>query len=72
MFFIPVTLNGTNSIMLDHIVSALLTAFSSLTPYYALIVIALGAVYPFVAKTWKESACLSRLPSLKFSASSSP
>ncbi len=56
MFFIPVTLNGTNSIMLDHIVSGFRTAFSSLTPYYALIVIALGAVYPFVAKTWKESA----------------
>lgn len=56
MFFIPVTLNGTNSIMLDHIVSGFRTAFSSLTPYYTLFVIALGAVYPFVAKTWKENA----------------
>jgi nucleoside recognition membrane protein YjiH len=54
MFFIPITLNGKSSIMLDHIVSFIQLKVPSVLPYYALIVILMGALYPFVAKTWKK------------------
>lgn len=56
MFFVPVTIGGKNSIMLDHIVTFLRTNVSGVLPYYALAVIAAGAVYPFVSGTWKKSA----------------
>ncbi|WP_235924777.1 YjiH family protein [Neobacillus sedimentimangrovi] len=54
VFFIPVTLNGKSSIMLDHIVSYIQTAVPGVLPYYALLVILLGAIYPFVKGTWKK------------------
>ncbi|OQP00990.1 histidine transporter [Geobacillus sp. 44C] len=54
MFFVPVQIGETSSIMLDHIVSWIRMQFPTLVPYYALIVIALGAVYPFYTKTWNK------------------
>jgi nucleoside recognition membrane protein YjiH len=54
VFFIPVTLNGKSSIMLDHFVSYIQLAVPSVLPYYALLVILLGAVYPFVTKSWNK------------------
>ncbi|NRG46109.1 YjiH family protein [Bacillus sp. CRN 9] len=54
MFFIPVTINGQSSIMLDHIVTGIQTYISGIVPYYALLVIFLGSVYPFFTKTWKR------------------
>ncbi|WP_407642025.1 YjiH family protein [Cytobacillus massiliigabonensis] len=56
MFFVPVTISGKNSIMLDHIVSYIQTNAASAVPYYALAVIAAGAVYPFLSGKWKKSA----------------
>ncbi|KQL21802.1 YjiH family protein [Cytobacillus solani] len=56
MFFVPVTISGKNSILLDHIVSYIQTNASSAMPYYALVVIAAGAVYPFLSGKWKKSA----------------
>ncbi|MFD2923790.1 YjiH family protein [Halobacillus naozhouensis] len=55
-FFIPITINGTSSIPLDHIVTYIQTTFASLVPYYALIVIILGAGYPFINRTWNKDA----------------
>ncbi|MFP7296593.1 YjiH family protein [Neobacillus niacini] len=55
-FFIPVTLNGKSSIMLDHFVSYIQLAVPSVLPYYALLVILLGALYPFVTKSWNKDA----------------
>ncbi|WP_173917465.1 YjiH family protein [Halobacillus sp. Marseille-Q1614] len=55
-FFIPMTINGTSSILLDHIVTYLQTSFSAVVPYYALAVIILGAVYPFAAGSWNKDA----------------
>lgn len=52
-FFIPVTINGTSSILLDHIVTAIRQI-----PYFdhifggALIII--GTFMPFVQKTWRK------------------
>ncbi|MGG0670977.1 YjiH family protein [Sporosarcina koreensis] len=55
MFFVPVTIGGKSSIMLDHIVTWIQTHGSGALPYYALVVILAGAVYPFVSGTWKKS-----------------
>ena len=55
MFFIPVELGGKSTILLDHIVTGLKTNLAPLTPYYALIVIILGAFFPFKNKTWNKT-----------------
>ena len=55
IFFVPVTLNGSNSIMLDHIVSFIQKQAQPVLPYYALLLIAAGAIYPFVSGGWKRS-----------------
>ncbi|MDF0725577.1 YjiH family protein [Cytobacillus sp. S13-E01] len=55
MFFIPITVGEKSSIPLDHIVTWINTTFSGAVPYYALIVIFLGAIYPFYTKTWNKN-----------------
>lgn len=55
MFFVPVTINGSSSIMIDHIVSWIRAAVPSFVPYYALFVMAIGAIYPFYTKKWNAS-----------------
>jgi len=54
MFFVPVTVGNTSSIPLDHLVSWIRAAVPSLIPVYALLVIVLGAAYPFVNKSWNK------------------
>ncbi|WP_261131991.1 YjiH family protein [Bacillus sp. Marseille-Q3570] len=54
MFFIPITVNGKSSIPLDHLVTWFQATFPALVPYYALLVILLGATYPFYSKTWRK------------------
>lgn len=56
VFFVPITLNGKSSIILDHFVSFIQAAVPGLLPYYALLVILLGAVYPFYKKTWNKDS----------------
>ncbi|UOQ95676.1 YjiH family protein [Halobacillus shinanisalinarum] len=53
-FFVPITINGTSSIPLDHIVTYIQTTFAALVPYYALLIIILGAIYPFVNRLWNK------------------
>ncbi|WP_246197369.1 YjiH family protein [Cytobacillus depressus] len=55
MFFIPVTIGEKNSIMLDHIVSFIQKHAAPALPYYALLIIAAGAIYPFLSGKWKKS-----------------
>lgn len=55
MFFVPVTINGASSIMIDHIVSWVRTSVPSFVPYYALLVMIMGAIYPFYTKKWNVS-----------------
>ncbi|MCG7335736.1 YjiH family protein [Sporosarcina sp. ACRSM] len=55
MFFIPVTIAGKNSIMLDHIVSFIQSFATPALPYYALLVIGAGTIYPFFTGKWKKS-----------------
>nr|WP_246056223.1 YjiH family protein [Alteribacter natronophilus] len=54
MFFVPITIGETSSIMLDHIVSWIRNTFPAAVPYYAFTVILLGAVYPFYTRTWNR------------------
>ncbi|KXG09713.1 hypothetical protein AT864_01881 [Anoxybacillus sp. P3H1B] len=56
MFFIPIKIGENSSIMLDHMVSWIRAEFPSLVRYYAFMVILLGAVYPFINKTWNKNA----------------
>lgn len=55
MFFIPITIGEKSSIPLDHLVTWINTTFSTAVPYYALVVILLGAIYPFYTKTWNKN-----------------
>lgn len=55
MFFIPITINGNTSIPLDHIVTWTRNNLSTFVPYYILITIALGSLYPFMNGTWKQN-----------------
>ena len=56
VFFVPITLNGKSSIILDHIVSGIIGLSSKAVTFYALLVLALGAIYPFITKTWNNGA----------------
>lgn len=54
-FFIPFSVDGESSILLDHIVTFIQNNVADVLPYYALAVIAAGAAYPFVSGTWRRS-----------------
>ncbi|MFS8651065.1 MAG: YjiH family protein [Caldibacillus sp.] len=55
MFFIPISIYGKSSIPLDHIVSWIRNTIPGLVPYYILITIALGVIFPFFNGSWKKS-----------------
>ncbi|WAA08570.1 YjiH family protein [Fervidibacillus albus] len=54
MFFIPITLNEKSSIPLDHIVTWVRNTFPEAVPFYLLVTIAFGAIYPFIQGNWKK------------------
>ncbi len=56
LFFVPVTMSGTRSIMLDHIVTVIHNIFGENIQYYTLAVVFAGTLIPFLTKTWKKSA----------------
>lgn len=56
LFFVPVTMSGTRSIMLDHIVTVIHSVFGENIQYYTLAVVFAGTLIPFLTKTWKKSA----------------
>lgn len=56
VFFVPIEIGGQSSIVLDHVVTAIQEQVPSALPYYALAVIAAGAVYPIASGTWRRSA----------------
>lgn len=55
-FFVPITINGSSTIPLDHMVTFVQENLASAVPYYILLVIIFGAVHPFVNKTWNKDA----------------
>jgi len=54
MFFVPITLSGKNTIPLDHIVNYI-KAIPNFGPVYGGLIVTIGAVLPFVNKTWNKS-----------------
>jgi len=54
IFFVPIDFNGKSTIPLDHIVGFFKSNVGDYLPYYALLVIFLGAVYPFYKKEWNK------------------
>jgi len=55
MFFIPVTIGDQSTILLDHIVTGIRNSFPKYSRFYALLVIIVGGVYPFINKTWNKN-----------------
>ncbi len=55
MFFIPIEVNGKNSIPLDHFVTWIRNTVPSVVSYYILLIMVLGAIYPFYAGSWRKS-----------------
>lgn len=55
IFFIPVTMFGESSILLDHFVTAIQNVFGDNVKYYTLIIIIIGAVLPFINGRWNKS-----------------
>lgn len=56
MFFVPITLGGTTTIPLDHLVTLIRDLLGPADRFVALAIIAAGAVYPFATGTWRQSA----------------
>ncbi len=54
MFFLPINIAGKSTIPLDHLVTAINNTLGGAAPIYALIVIILGGIRPFVVKTWNK------------------
>ncbi|GGA36377.1 YjiH family protein [Psychrobacillus lasiicapitis] len=65
MFFIPIEMNDKSSIPLDHLVTWLRSLSSTASAYYAMILVFLGAAYPFYTKTWRKNKVEMVLSGLK-------
>jgi nucleoside recognition membrane protein YjiH len=65
MFFIPITVKGKSSIPLDHLVTWVRETAGGAVPIYALLVIFLGAAYPFYKKTWNKDKVTTTFSVLK-------
>lgn len=55
MFFIPITINNSSSIPLDHLVNTIRNTLPSIAPIYALAIIIIGSIRPFIKKTWNTT-----------------
>ncbi|MBI5975846.1 YjiH family protein [Staphylococcus canis] len=54
-FFIPVTINGTNTILVDHAHLAFRQLLGPLMSYLALLMIIIGAILPITRREYKKS-----------------
>lgn len=54
MFFVPITINGTNTIPVDHIVNFIKT-IPNYGPIYSGIIVTIGGLLPFINKSWKKN-----------------
>lgn len=56
MFFIPITIGEKTTIPLDHMVTMIIQTLGGAAKYYALAVIIMGGIRPFIVKTWNKDA----------------
>lgn len=54
-FFVPISINGQSTIMIDHIVQWIIALVNPALPYYVFILIVIGAVHPFINKKWNKT-----------------
>lgn len=54
MFFVPITINGNNTIPIDHITSYI-RAIPNFGPIYGGIIVIVGAILQFIRGTWNKS-----------------
>lgn len=54
IFFVPVTIAGHSTILLDHIVTAVRNLLGEFSAFYALALIIAGAAYPLFKGHWKQ------------------
>lgn len=55
VFFVPITLFGESTILVDHIVKWITAWVKPILPFYVLCLIIIGAALPFINKEWKKS-----------------
>ena len=55
MFFVNVEINGKNVIIIQHIINFVKATCGPVIPYYALAMVAFGAVSPIITKAYKRS-----------------
>lgn len=53
MFFITIEINGSRSIPIDHIVT-FIRSIPNFGPVYGTIIVIVGAILPFIRKTWNK------------------
>ena len=56
MFFVNIDINGKSVILIQHIINFVKATCGPVIPYYAFIMVAVGAILPLVNKTYKRSA----------------
>ncbi|MDI7861980.1 YjiH family protein [Rhizobiaceae bacterium n13] len=55
LFFVPVTIAGKSTILLDHAATAIATQLRPVAVAFVCLLIAYGAIAPFVRGTWKKN-----------------
>ncbi|MBY0223189.1 MULTISPECIES: YjiH family protein [Sporosarcina] len=65
MFFIPIEVNGKNSIPLDHLVTWIRNTTPTAVSYYILLIMFLGAAFPFYSGSWRKTKIEIALSCLK-------
>ncbi|NLK72845.1 MAG: YjiH family protein [Clostridiales bacterium] len=56
LFFVPFTINGVNTIPLDHVITWLNTVVPVLGPTVTLIIVIIGGIMPWFDRTFKQGA----------------
>ncbi|MBN2320351.1 MAG: YjiH family protein [Acidobacteria bacterium] len=65
IFFVPVSINNTTTIPLDHILTAIQNTIPRFGPLFALAIIVIGGILPFYDKSWNRDAVTVILSFLK-------
>ena len=64
-FFVPLTINGRSTILMDHIVTYVSTDFALLSNLYCVTIIVGGVVSPFFRRAWSHSKTVALLSFLQ-------
>jgi nucleoside recognition membrane protein YjiH len=65
IFFVPVTINNTTTILLDHILTFIQNTVPWFGPLFALVIIVIGGLLPFYDRSWNRDGITTVLSILK-------